>query len=418
MIRIYPTVFSGKISAPASKAHAQRLLFMGAMPAEPTTIKNVPECDDIDTAAEVLRTLGGTVNVKGNEYTVYPFPKTSPMPSVTLNFKESATTARMAMALCGALGMKADCRASGTLPKRTMVQLTGRMAIRGVTFSNFSLPFIQEGRLIGGEYVFAGDEGSQSISSLMMFLPCLLQDSTISFSSPLVDRSFIDLTRKALESFGIRMEKQANGYFIPGKQYYQSPGSISAENDWALASMWITAAAACGPKAPGLTVTGLPGDSPQQYRDIAQILALLQQDFTDINIDASKMPNLTTLFCALAIAKGATVRISGVPQLHYKEADRLRTMNNIANAMGQAALVTSEGITIIGNGKPSYREDTVIDCEGDPWVFMSMALAAATMNKPIILENEHGAEKVYRNFLRDYKSAGGKYEIVKKENRF
>ena len=391
---------------------------MGAMPAEPTIIKNVPECDDIDTAVDVLRTLGSTIDIRKNEYTVHPFPKTSPMPSVTLNFKESATTARMSIALCGAFGMKADCRASGTLPKRKMIQITGRMAIRGVTFSSFSLPFIQEGRLLGGDYIFSGDEGSQSISSLMMFLPCLLQDSTITFSSPLIDRSYIDITRKALESFKITMENKDDGYFIPGKQYYQSPGEISTENDWSLASMWITAAAACGPKAPGLTVTDLPKDSPQIYRDLSAFLALIQQDFKDINIDASKIPNLTTLLCALAIVKGATVRISGVPQLRFKEADRLRAMGNIANALGQAALVTSGGITIMGTGKPEYREDTVVDCQGDPWIFMSMALAAATMKKPLILDNEHGAEKIYRNFLKDYESVGGKYEIIKKENRF
>jgi len=391
---------------------------MGSMPTEPTLIKNIPECDDIDTTVEVLQTLGSTVNKLKDGHKVFPFPKTSPMPSVTLNFKESATTARMSMALCGAYGMKADCRASGTLTKRKMIQLTGRMAIRGVTFSSFSLPFTQEGRLIGGDYIFSGDEGSQSISSLMMFLPCLQKDSTITFSSPLIDRSYIDITRKALKNFGIEMESKGDGYYVPGRQYYQSPGTVCTENDWSLASMWITAAAACGPKAPGLTVTDLPGESPQQYRNLSSILALIQQDFKDVNIDASKMPNLTTLFCALAIVKGATIRISGVPQLRYKEADRLRAMADIASALGQTALVTSDGITIIGNGKPSYREDTVIDCQGDPWVFMSMALAAATMPKPIILEDEHGAEKAYRNFLADYQSVGGKYEIIKKENRF
>ena len=391
---------------------------MGSMPAEPTIIKNVPECDDIDTTVDVLKTIGSTIKKNGSEYTIYPFPKTSPMPSVTLNFRESATTARMAMALCGAFGMKADCRANGTLPKRKMIHLTGRMAIRGVQFTSFSLPFIQEGRLQGGEYVFSGDEGSQSISSLMMFLPCLLQDSTIRFSSPLIDRSYIDITQKALESFGINMEKKNGTYYIPGKQYYHSPGTVTTENDWALASMWITAAAACGPEAPGLTVTDLPEDSPQMYRDIMPYIALFQQDFKDINIDAAKMPNLTTLFCALAIVKGATVRISGVPQLRYKEADRLRVMGNIASALGQSSLVCEDGITIIGTGKPGYKEDTVIDCQGDPWVFMSMALAAATMEKPIILKNEHEAEKVYRNFMNDYKALGGKYEIVQKENRF
>ena len=414
MIRIYPSTFSGKISAPASKAHAQRLLFMSSMPAFPTTVKNVPDCDDIDTCLDTLRSLGCEINPgrESGDIVVKPFPKTSPLPSAELNFRESSTTARFAVALCSALGIKADCRAGGNLPKRKMIQLTGRLAIRGVTFSSFSLPFSLNGRLEAGDFCFAGDEGSQSISALMMFLPCILGDSTITFESPLTDRSFIDLTKNSLEKFKIRIEEKPNGFFIPGKQFYQSPKNISTENDWSLASMWLTAGAACGNRSKGLTIDNLSKKSPQQYRNLMPILSLISQNFMDINIDASTMPNLATLFCALAIVKGATVRITGVPQLKYKESNRLKTMSDIAKALGQYALVTDDGITIMGNGKCSYKENTVVDCQKDPWVFMSMALASSVMDRPLVLSDEHDADKIYRNFLKDFEILGGKFEII------
>ena len=54
MIRIYPAQFKGRIKAPASKAHAQRLLFASALTNTATLIKNVPECDDIDTTLQCL----------------------------------------------------------------------------------------------------------------------------------------------------------------------------------------------------------------------------------------------------------------------------------------------------------------------------------------------------------------------------
>jgi 5-enolpyruvylshikimate-3-phosphate synthase len=54
----------------------------------------------------------------------------------------------------------------------------------------------------------------------------------------------------------------------------------------------------------------------------------------------------------------------------------------------------------------------MIDCKGDPWIFMSMALAAGCLPKPVILDDENCAAKVYRHFLRDYKALGGKYDIL------
>ncbi|MBQ2147441.1 MAG: 3-phosphoshikimate 1-carboxyvinyltransferase, partial [Firmicutes bacterium] len=59
-----------------------------------------------------------------------------------------------------------------------------------------------------------------------------------------------------------------------------------------------------------------------------------------------------------------------------------------------------------------YPEDVKLECKGDPWIFMSLALAAGCLPKPIVLDDEHCAEKVYRHFLRDYKALGGKYEIL------
>lgn len=413
MIKIYPSTISGHLNAPASKSHAQRLLFMASMPAMPTHIKNVPICTDIDTTISCLESLGCEISrtPDGREVVVSPFPKTTALPSVELNFKESATTARLAIALCAALGIKANCKASGTLLKRKMVQLTGRLAIRGVTFTSFSLPFEMNGRMLPGEYIFQGDEGSQSISALMMFACGLLSDSKLILSSPLVDDSFIRLTRSAMESFGVKLEEtEDGGYIIPGRQYYQSPESIETENDWGLSAMWILAAAACGARGKGLTVDNLPDASPQMYRDLQAINALMYQDVREINIDAGKCPNLATLYAAMAIVTGATLKLSGVPQLKLKECDRMKVMAEIARQFGQEAKVTDDGIIITGNGSPKYPTEP-INTYGDPWVFMSMVLASAKATDPIILADEHGADKIYKNFLSDFEKLGGLFEI-------
>ena len=76
------------------------------------------------------------------------------------------------------------------------------------------------------------------------------------------------------------------------------------------------------------------------------------------------------------------------------------------------ASLTKSGIHIDGTGRAEYKENVKIDCHKDPWIFMSMALAAAKLTRPIILNNEFCPEKIYRSFLKDFTALGGRYEIL------
>ena len=90
MIRFYPTIFNGTIPAPASKAHAQRLLFAASLPSTATTVQNVPACEDIKTTLSVLEDMGCRIQTEGTnrlDVTVDPFPKNN-YAVLDLNFKE------------------------------------------------------------------------------------------------------------------------------------------------------------------------------------------------------------------------------------------------------------------------------------------------------------------------------------------
>ena len=412
MIRIYPSVFSGQLKAPASHAHAQRLLFMSSVPAKPTTVHNVPDCEDVDATIRCLEALGCVIDRNGTDVTVTPFPKGIMGQIAEFNFGQSGTTSRIAIALAAAFGIRAECKASGNLPRRALFPLTGRMAIRGMRFTKFSMPFSMQGKLEPGEYVFEGDEGSQFISALLMALPLLAGDSTLKLASPLIDSSFVDLTIRSLADFGVTIEKTDYGYFIPGRQYYQSPGEMTTENDWGLAALWVAAGAASGETSGDVVITDLPADSPQLYRDVVKEFPFIAQDYTELDFDASTCPSLASFYAAMSAVKGATVTISGVPQLRGKESDRLAVMAEICSALGQKATLRKDGLHIDGTGKPEYPEDIKLNCHKDPWIFMSMALASAKLIKPIILDNEYCPEKIYRGFLKDFAALGGKYEII------
>jgi len=414
MLVVYPSKLNGTIKAPASKAHAQRLLFMAALSDYKTVINNVPSCGDIDTTIDCLTKLGCRITKKPGVIEIEPFPKNTPAQFADFDFRDSSTTARFAIAVAGALGIKTTCQGSVNLQRRRLLPLTSRMAIRGVKFSNFSIPCTTEGRLLGGEYIFEGNEGSQNISALLIALPLLRDPSDIRLASPLVDSSFIEITINALKDFGIVIEKTDYGYHIPGQQYYHTPRTVTVENDWGLASMWVTAGAACGGNDTCVTVTDLPLNSPQEYRHIKSIITLLHYDFMDLNIDASECPDLATLFVALAIVKGANLEVTGVPQLKFKETDRMKNMAEIARTLGQHTRILPDGIEVEGIGYPDYERGRLIDTKGDPWVFMSMVLASVTATIPFAIKDEYDGDKIDRNFLKTFRELGGQYEIVNK----
>ncbi|MCQ2560917.1 MAG: hypothetical protein MJ186_02615 [Clostridia bacterium] len=413
MIKIYPTTFKGTLEAPASKAHAQRLLFASALPNTATLVTNVPECEDINTTLQCLLDFGCTIEKHGEtEIKVLPFAKTNPVPTADFNFRESGTTAHLAIPLAAAFGITANCKAAGNLIKRPLIPLSSRMAIRGVTFTGFNMPMTMKGMLQPGEYVFAGDEGSQYISGALMALPLLRDDSVIKLSSPIVDPAFIEITIDTLKQFGITIEETEDGFKIPGKQIYQTPGKVETITDWGLAAMWACAGCLSRSDSDLVEVTGLDSSSPQLYRDFKSVMSLLCHDVKYLNIDASKSPNLACLYAILAASKGSGLDIKGVPQLRYKETNRMKAVAECIKALGASANATEDGIHIEEQKAFDYAEGTKLNCMGDPWIFMSLALSAGCLPKPVILDDEHCADKIYKGFLKDYEALGGKYEIL------
>ena len=327
MIRIYPSTIKGTLQAPPSRAHAQRLLFASALTVSSTLIKNIPYCEDINTTLDALGSFGCRISTnKSGDVIIDPFAKTVPIPYADLDFKRSGLTSKFALAVAAAQGIRVDAKADQDLAQRQLVPLTSRMAIRGITFSSFSFPLSMHGRLLGGEYKYRGDEGDQFISAMLMALPMLRDPSTVVLESPLVDSSYIDLTIDTLKKSKINIERTEDGFYIPGMQQYESPGTVTAENDWALASMWVCAGAASEHNGGKVKVTGLPKDSPQLYRNTTELRSLISQDFRSLTFDASEFPELATLVCGMSLAKGGSANIDGVPQLRFAETNRLKTI--------------------------------------------------------------------------------------------
>lgn len=417
MIKVYPSVLNGTLTAYPSAEHAMKLMFAASIPPTASTIKNVPDCRYIDISIDCLTALGCRIERTKQDdgrltLVINPFPKTNPVQEINFNFRDCAAAAHFITAICAAYGIKANCRAEGSLPRRQQISFTGRLALRGMVFSGFSYPLVMTGRLSGGDFEFRGDQGSQYISALLMALPVLREDSFIRITSPLKERVFIDITLDILKEFGIKIEERDEGFFVPGRQRYTSPGILECENDWGLASMWTTAAAACAPNGGHITVNGLPLHSHQKYRTASSIFPFLCQDFFEFNIDASEFPNLACIYAGFAVAKGVKLYVTGIPQLKESETNRLRSMGVCFEIYGVEFQSTDNEFWIKGIEGGKYPDNMVLDTQDDPWLFMGVVLSSVVAKQPFMIRDEREADTIYRDFLNDFKKLGGKYEII------
>jgi len=413
MIRILPSFFNGTIKAPASEAHAQRLLLAASMTASPTAIHNVPDCSNIDTTLDCLASFGCRFRKESKgELLLEPYVKTSPVPEAVFHFGESAPSARFIIPMAAASGMKADCVGAEALVKRRqLVPLTSRLAVRNVSFTNFSLPFVMQGRLTGGKFLFSGDEDPQFISALLMALPLLRDDSTIVLEKPLPDPSPVDMTIAELERFGITIDRLSDGYHISSGQSYRDHDQLWVDNDWALACAWVIAGAFSAGQGGRITMEGLNPQSHQQYKDLSMVLPLLSYDFKELNLDCTAFPNLATIIAYAALLKGTKFILSGFLQLRYEDTDRIKALELATQQFGGRFHIEGDVVTIEGDPDFNY-ENMVIDCGGDPWMFLSVALCAPLLRYPVFISDEHGADRIYRSFLDDFRFLGGKCEIT------
>ena len=128
-------------------------------------------------------------------------------------------------------------------------------------------------------------------------------------------------------------------------------------------------------------------------------------------IDASDCPDIIPVLTVLAAVSEGTTKIINAGRLRIKECDRLAAITSELNKMGAAITEEPEGLTI--SGKPEgLRGGVEVDAWNDHRIAMSLAIAAQCCAEPIILTGAGSVSKSYPDFWEDYKSVGGKIEVL------
>lgn len=391
-ITIHPNVLRGTIKAISSKSHAHRILICAAFSDRQTVIQCADINEDIEATVECLNALGAYICRTSEGFTVQPL-RIIPT-QAHLNCRESGSTLRFMLPICGALGVDATISMAGRLPYRPLSPLWEEMERMGCSLSKPTETTLRcTGRLNPGQYTIAGNISSQFITGLLFAMALMSGESKLEITGKLESKPYVSMTQDVLQKFGVCTDQWKTNCGFP----FISPQSIHVEGDWSNGAFFLAAQALGNP----VSVTGLLSNSLQGDRSVAKWLTALNDNCC---IDASDIPDLVPILAVVAGAKkGAT--FTNIARLRLKESDRVATTSALLTELGASTTITSDTLTVI----PGRYRGCTVDAAGDHRIAMSAAIAASIADGPVTILGAQCVSKSYPGFWQEYQKLGGKY---------
>lgn len=400
---IHPSKLAGDIEAIASKSQAHRLLICAALADRETRIRCATLSKDIEATADCMRALGADIRYDSGVFHVKPIGQRPEI--AVLDCGESGSTLRFLLPVVCALGAEADIRMHGRLPERPLSPLWEELERHGARLSRPEpdVIHVSAGALTGGEYTLAANISSQFVSGLLFALPLLGTESRIRLTGELESASYIEMTVRALRSFGVESSFDGKAYALPAGQRYVSPGDAAVEGDWSNAAFWICADRILGGT---LNITGLDPDSPQGDRAAAPVS--LRVAAGSAVVDCRDIPDLVPVLSVLAAVSPGQTRFINAGRLRIKESDRLASTAALLRALGGQAEEQPDGLTVTGVSRLHGGE---VDSANDHRIAMCAAVASLASDGDIILHGAQAVSKSYPAFWSDFRRLGGNVEL-------
>lgn len=406
-IKVYPTKLIGTVHAPSSKAYSQRMIIAAALADGVSEISNITVSNDISVSAAAMEALGANIFNENGNFTIKGIK--TPPEKAEIDCCESGATLRFVIPIAAALGTETTFLGRAKLPQRPITPYLREFPKKGITFTpQGGLPLHMQGRLSSGEFLMEGDISSQFITGLLYALPLCEGDSTVKLTSLLQSKPYVDMTISALKNFGIEIEETEHDglseYHIKGGQKYL-PCDISVEGDYSQAAFFYVADAL----GSEITIKNLDPDTAQGDKAIVDIIRSCGINMRPFTVDVGDIPDLVPILTVFGCFTNGTSRIVNAARLKIKESDRLADVARQLNAIGGKITAGDDSLTIEPIRK--FSGGTVDSCH-DHRIVMSAAIAALSSETPVIIKGAEAVNKSYPGFFDDFRSLGGKFEII------
>jgi 3-phosphoshikimate 1-carboxyvinyltransferase len=273
-------------------------------------------------------------------------------------------------------------------------------------------PVTVRGPLRGGEALVDGRLSSQFLSGLLLALPLIETDSTLTVRG-LTSRPYVDLTLDLLGRWGVRVEHEDHHRFhVPGGQRIVV-GEHRVEGDWSAAAFLLVLGAVGG----RIRVRGLDPDSAQADRAVLDALEdaraavrrtgdgaeVTKGPLHAFSFDLTDAPDLLPPLAALACRCEGASTFHGVERLRAKECDRTGAVASELAALGVRVDVDGDVMTV--HGGPVSGGMT--QAHGDHRIAMALATVGTFANGEVVVDGTEHVSKSYPDFFEDLAAAGG-----------
>jgi len=409
----------GTVYLTASKSESNRVLLVEALSKQRFRTINLADSQDTQILAEILKneTSGDgsramkKLNIEVSYYTGAG--------GTTIRFLSAFFAARPGVRiLTGSERMNQR-------PIKTLVDSLIKLGAKITYLEKDGFPPVRiEGReLEGGELEMDASVSSQFITAILLIGPTLKNGLTLKLKGRIVSSSYIRMTLKVLEHFGIKFTFEGNTISIP-KQEYQG-WDYNIESDWSAASYWYQMAAFAEEaeiKIKGLKRKSIQGDSvtadlfrffgvSTEFIDDGVILTKTDYKPQNFAFDFADYPDIAQTAAVTAGVLKIHSQFNGLHTLRIKETDRIQALITELKKIGVKAVETGDASIEIHSPKEKEKKDDILQSDLEFKTYqdhrMAMSFAPLALIYPEIkIENPTVVKKSYPDFWIDMKTMG------------
>ena len=374
-----------RVRVPGSKSIANRALVAAVLAPPGSTLRGVPDGDDVDAMRACLAALGARIDdasraVGGGD--TAPTERSGDATlrvtagvdlddprAVMLDARLAGTTSRFLTALAALRVGTTTIDGAAPLRRRPARDLHDALAVLGATVrrtGDGDLPVeIARGGLDPRDASpwrirVAGGASSQFASALLLAGAACAGGADVEISGDAVSGDYVALTAAVLADFGARCVHEGSTWRVRGPL---RSATLVVEPDASSATFAWCAAAVAGGR---VDVPGLGRASAQSDARVVDVLARMgctvhvddglgvsrdpAAPLVGIDVDLGATSDAVPAIAAVAAHASGPTRIRGVAHVRAKESDRIADVVAMLRAVGVAAEPTDDGLVVRPDG--------------------------------------------------------------------
>lgn len=406
---------SGTVVVPGSKSMTNRALLLAALSEEEAILQGVLFSDDSRHFLDCLVTLGYKLDINETEKTVKLQGCGGNIPNkfAKINVGSAGTAARFITAMLALSDGGYEIGCSEQMEKRPMEELFKVLTDMGAQFTYLK----EEGHLpvrVKGNGGICKDinmdisKSTQFLSAMLMVTPVTDSGICIRITSEKKEGSYIHITMKMLQSFGVDVKFDGECYTVPGKQKLQI-GTYYIEPDVSAACYFYGMAALTGGK---VIVKNVHSDSMQGDLKFLSVLEKMGCEKTEeqdgiaiqgpqdvklkgVDINMNDFSDQALTLAALAPFADSETVIRNIGHIRGQECNRMAAIVNELKKCGIGCWEDGDDIHI----EPGEIAPAVIETYEDHRVAMAFTLLGLKANG-IVISNPMCCKKTFETYYK------------------